>query len=184
MSSPSSRCERYHSGQSPTLYNVRFRRLAESISIAAFAATVLCSTLCAQKSNNDPGAPNMSGVTDVTPGWKYLLQNKDLAMVQVIPNSDNTVTTSLVVMDTSKSSLSGTPQTIAIDNFNPGSVQGTMASQASGRIFNTTTDTVAVLSAIQNGWKVSFADSSGVKSSNALKSSFSPNGTVYTQVAM
>jgi hypothetical protein len=40
----------------------------------------------------------MSGVTDVTPGWKYLLQNDDLAMVQVTQAADGTVTTSLVTM--------------------------------------------------------------------------------------
>jgi hypothetical protein len=186
MSALTLKCERERYSQSTILYNVRcrFRRLAKLIAVAAFAGTALCPTLCAQKSNNDPGAPNMSGVTDVTPGWKYLLQNKDLAMVQVTQNSDGTVTTSLVVMNTAKSGLSGTQQTITIDNFNPGSTQGIMASQASGRIFNNSTDTVAVLSAIQNGWKVSFADSSGVQSSSPLKSSFSPAGMVYTQVVM
>lgn len=184
MSALSPKCERHHHRQSTPRYFLRFRRLAQLITVAAFATTVPCLTLSAQRSSNDPGAPNMSGVTDVTPGWKYLLQNKDLAMVQTTQNSDSTVTTSLVVMDTSKSSLSETPQTIAIGNFNPGSTQGMMASQASGRIFNSSTDTVAVLSAIQNSWKVSFADSSGVKSSSPLKSSFSPAGTVYTQVVM
>lgn len=56
----------------------------------------------------------MSGVTDVTPGWKYLLQNDDLAMVQVTQAADGTVTTSLVTMNTSNSGLSGTPQTVTI----------------------------------------------------------------------
>ncbi len=178
--------ERDQYGQYTILYNVRYRflRLAKLIALVAFAGTAFCPTLYAQKSNNDPGAPNMSGVTDVTPGWKYILQNKDLAMVQTTLNSDNTVTTSLVVMNTAKSALSGTQQTITIDNFSPGSLQGIMASQASGRVFNSSTDTVAVLSAIPSGWKMFFADSSGVHSSSPLKSSFSPAGTVYTQIIM
>jgi hypothetical protein len=184
MSALSPKCEIYHSTQNTRCYNIRLQRRAKLVTSILFVAAMLCPALCAQDSNKDLGAPNMSTVTDVTPGWKYLLQNKDLTMVQTTQNSDSTVTTSLVVMDTSKSSLSATPQTITIDNFNPGSTQGAMASQASGRIFNYSTDTVAVLSAIQNGWKVSFADSSGIKSSSSLKSSFSPAGTVYTQVVM
>lgn len=186
MSIPKKKCEKNRYRQSLPLNIVRDRlcRMARLIAVTALAGAAICSTLCAQKSNNDPGAPNMSGVTDVTPGWKYILQNKDLAMVQVTQNADNTVTTSLLVMDTSKSSLSGTQQSVTIDNFSPGSIQGTLASQASGRIFNNNTDTVAVLSAIPNGWKVYFADSNAVKSSSPLKSSFSPTGTVYTQVVM
>jgi len=185
MRALSMKCERDPYSQSTILYDARsrFHRLAKLIVVAAFVGTALCPILCAQKSNNDPGAPNMSGVTDVTPGWKYILQNKDLAMVQTT-QTGNTVTTSLVVMNTAKSALSGTQQTITIDNFTPGSIQGIMASQASGRIFNTSTDTVAVLSAISSGWKMFFADSSGVHSSSQLKSSFSPAGTVYTQVVM
>jgi hypothetical protein len=79
MSALSMKCERDQYSQSTILYNVRcrFRRLASLIGVAAFVGTAFCPTICAQKSNNDGGAPNMSGVTDVTPGWKYLLQNKD-----------------------------------------------------------------------------------------------------------
>src|SRR5438105_1341814 len=101
MNALSMKCERDQFSQSTILYNLRcrFRRLTKLIVVAAFAGTALCPTLCAQKSNSDPGAPNMSGVTDVTPGWKYLLQNKDLVMLQV--NTDSGVTsTSLVSMDT------------------------------------------------------------------------------------
>jgi len=152
--------------------------------IAIFVVHALDSSAWAQRSDRDPAGPNMSEVTDVTPGWKYLLQNKDITMLQGTQNSDGTVTTSLVVMNTSNSALSGMQKTIAIDSFNPGSIQGNLAAQGSGRIFNSASDTVAVLSAFQNGWKVSYVDSSGVQSSTQLKSSFSPAGTIYTQVVM
>jgi hypothetical protein len=164
----------------------RFCRVAELIALALAAVFGLCPSVRAQNSSNDPGAPNMSGVTDVTPGWKYLLQNDDLAMVQVTQASDGTVTTSLVTMNTSNSSLSGTPQTVTIGSSNPGvdSTKGAVASEASGRIFNTGTDMVAVLTAVQNGWKFALANSTGVQASNTLKSSFPPYGVVYTQVVM
>jgi hypothetical protein len=164
----------------------QFRRIAEPTTLALAAVLALCPSLRAQSSTNDPGAPNMSGVTDVTPGWKYLLQNEDLTMVQVTQASDGTVTTSLITMDTAKSALSGTPQTVPISSSAPGvdATKGAVASEASGRIFNTSTDSVAVLTAVQGGWKFALADSTGVQSSSQLKSSFPPYGTVYTQVVM
>jgi hypothetical protein len=151
-------------------------RIAKLTAVALVAAAALCPSLRAQSLHNDPSAPNMSGVTDVTPGWKYLLQNDDLAMVQFTQASDGTLTTSLVTMNTSNSNLSGTPQTVTISSSNPGvdSTKGIVASEASGRIFNSGTDMIAVLTAVQGGWKVTLANSTGAQSSSQLKSSFPP----------
>ena len=183
------RCGRERRTQSANTNNAsrrRFQRIAELTALALAAVLALCPSVRAQSSTNDSGAPNMSGVTDVTPGWKYLLQNDDLAMVQVTQAADGTVTTSLVTMDTSNSGLSGTPQNIPISSFTPAFIptKGVPASEASGRIFNTNTDTVAVLTAVQFGWEFAFADSNGVLSSTQLTSKFAPFNTVYTQVVM
>jgi len=183
------KCERDQYSQSTILYNVRcrFRRLASLIGVAAFVGTAFCPTICAQKSNNDGGAPNMSGVTDVTPGWKYLLQNKDLAMLQV--NTDSGVTsTSLVSMETSKSALSGTPLNIPVAKSNISTSVDTtnsiLAAEAAGRMFNTSTDAVGVLSVYGLEWAFSVANSTSVQAATKLNASFAPNGTVYTQVVM
>jgi hypothetical protein len=164
----------------------RFRRIAELTALALAAVLALCPSLGAQSSKGDSGAPNMANVTDVTPGWKYLLQNDDLAMVQVTQASDGTVTTSLVTMNTSNSGLSGTPKTITIDSFIPAFIptQGVPVSEAAGRIFNSSTDSVAVLAAVQFGWKFALVDSTGVQSSIQLNSNFPPYNTVYTHVVM
>ncbi len=182
-------CGRERRSQSANTNNAsrrRFQRIAELTALALAAVLALCPSVRAQSSTNDSGAPNMSGVTDVTPGWKYLLQNDDLAMVQVTQAADGTVTTSLVTMDTSNSGLSGTPQNIPISSFTPAFIptKGVPASEAAGRIFNTNTDTVAVLAAVQFGWEFAFADSNGVLSSTQLTSKFAPFNTVYTQVVM
>ena len=106
----------------------------------------------------------MSGVSDVTPGWKYLLRNDDLVMLQL--NTDSGVTsTSLASMDTSKSALSGTPLNIPIAKSNiPASVDTTnsvLAAEASGRMFNTNTDTVGVLGVYGPDWAFWVANSAG-----------------------
>lgn len=165
----------------------RIRRISKLTLVTAFAFAGTSGALWAQNSSTDNGAPNMSKVTDVTPGWKYLLQNNDLAMVEVTQGANSTMTTSLVTLETSNSALSGTSKSIVIANsssaaINPGA--GIPAAEASGRVFNTSTDSVGVLTAISSGWKFALADSTGVQSSIQLHSQFSPSGTVYTQVLM
>jgi hypothetical protein len=152
-----------------------------------FAVAALSLSLHGQKLNNDDGAPNMSNVTDVTPGWKYLLQNDDLAMVQVTQNSDNSLTTSLTTTDTSKSGLSGTQKVITIANDNSGDVplgSGILASEASGRMFNISTDIIAVLTESGGRWNLALADSTGVQSSILLTTNIYPLFKIYTQVVM
>ncbi len=185
----STQCERDHYSQNTILSNARFRfrGLAKLIAVAACAGTAFSPTLYAQKSSNDPGAPNMSGVTDVTPGWKYILQNKDLALLQVSTDSGVT-STSLVGMNTSKSALSGTPLIIPVNKSNiPASVNMTnsiLAAEAAGRMFNTSTDAIGVLSVYGIQWAFSVIDSTSPQASTSLNASFAPNGTVYTQVVM
>ncbi len=146
-----------------------------------------CSSLRAQSSSNDPGAPNMSGVTDVTPGWKYLLQNDDLVMLQVNTDANGTGT-SLLSMNTSNSALSGTQQTISVATSKlPSSVDtqnSVLASEAAGRMFNTNTDAVGILYVYGSEWAFSVSNSAGVQAAAKLDSSFTPNGTVFTQVVM
>ncbi len=128
----------------------------------------------------------MSKVSDVTPGWKYLLQNDDVTSLQFSQDAKGNHITSLVTADTTNSSLSGTPKSIVIvnagtNNFQSGSV---LSAEASGRIFNISTDSIAVLSATASNWNFALADSSGVQLSIALQSSSAPSGMVQTQVVM
>jgi hypothetical protein len=148
--------------------------------------TVVSPSLHAQSSTNDAGAPNMSAVTDVTPDWKYLLRNDDLAALQLTVNADGTTTTSLVIMDTSKSTVSATPQSVTISTGVQGGFgnQGVIASEAAGRVFNTDTDSIAVLTAVNNGWFAALANSDGLQSSSVLKTSFLPLEVVNTRVVM
>ena len=105
---------------------------------------------------------------------------------------------SLVTMDTSGSTLSGTQQNTTIAKcintglFNPNA--GVMASEASGRMYDIKTDTIALLNAGDNCdqpptlgshiWLLTLADSTGIQSSHILQSRLQPHGTVYTQVVM
>jgi hypothetical protein len=165
----------------------RFHRIAKLIGLALFMCAALFPSLRAQSSNSDPGAPNMSGVTDVTPGWKYLLQNDDLVMLQVNTDSNGTGT-SLLSMNTSNSALSGTQQTISVATSKlPSSVDtqnSVLASESAGRMFNTNTDAVGILYVYGSEWAFSVSNSVGVQAAAKLDSSFTPNGTVFTQVVM
>ena len=177
------------SGTNASGSSVEPRKLSHFVKLTMFAfgmGVTLCASLRAQRSANDSGSPNMSGVTDVTPGWKYLLQNDDLVMVQYNSDSSGNVTTSIVSLNTANSQISGTSKSIAIGTSNPGldGTHGVVASQASGRVFNTSTDSVGVLTAISGGWGFSLANSSGVQSSSRLNASFPPYGIVYTRVVM
>jgi hypothetical protein len=142
--------------------------------------------------SGDNTAPDMSNVTDVSPGWKYLLRNDDLVMLQV-GTSNGVTSTSLLSMNTSNSTLSGTQQTISVaDSTIPASVNtngSILASEAAGRMFNTSTDAVGILYVyVPTGqgpeWAFSVSNSTGVQASSKLNSSFTPNGTVFTQVVM
>lgn len=183
------RDEYRHIRQSIIIFNNRNRspRLAKLIAIAVVVGTALSPALCAQSLQNDPTAPTMTGVTDVTPGWKYLLRNDDLVMVQL--NTTSGVTSaSLVSMETSKSALSGTQVNIPIAKSNiPSSLDTTnsiLVAEAAGRMFNTDTDAVGVLSVDGSQWAFSVSDSKAVQASTTLNAGFAPNGTVYTQVVM
>jgi hypothetical protein len=187
MNALSMKCERGQSSQSTILRNAgyRLRRLATLIALAVLTAMVLCPVLRAQ--SGDTTAPDMSNVTDVTPGWKYLLRNDDLVMLQ-FSTSNGVTDTSLVGMNTSNSALSGTQQNIDVAQSSiPSSVDTTnsvLASEAAGRMFNTSTDAVGVLYVFGSAWAFSISDSTAVQASSKLNSSFSPNGTVFTQVLM
>jgi hypothetical protein len=164
-----------------------FRSTATLIVLMLLVIGGWCPPLHAQSSNMDAGSPSMSNVTDVTPGWKYLLQNDDLAMVQVNTNSGVT-STSLLSMNTSKSALSGTQLNIPVANSTiPSSVDTTnssLAAEAAGRMFNTNTDAVGMLYVYGSEWAFSVINSTGVQASTKLNASFAPNGTVRTQVVM
>jgi len=132
----------------------------------------------------------MSGVTDVTGGMKYLLENDDMVMLKV-DNSNGVVTTSLITFDTANSTLSGTPQTTIISTSpsNGGFDSGVMASQATGRMYNTKSDIIAALSAVDNGafpdWSFTLLDPlTGFHYATQLNSKFIPYHTVLTHVVM
>jgi hypothetical protein len=162
-------------------------RFLKLTSLAAFVWVAFSTSLPAQSSGNDSGAPNMTGVTDVTPGWKYLLRNDDLVMLQANFDGSGNLTTSLVTMKTANSAISGTPTTININTSNPNldpSLGGVPVSQASGRVFNTATDSVAILYPVNNGWGFALANSGGVQASSRLTTSIPPVGKVFTHVVM
>ena len=187
MNALSMKCERGQSSQSTILHNAgyRFCRLGTLIALAVLTTTVICPVLRAQ--SGDTTAPDMSNVTDVTPGWKYLLRNDDLVMLQ-FSTSNGVTNTSLVGMNTSNSALSGTQQNIDVAKSNiPSSVDtknSVLASEAAGRMFNTSTDAVGILYVFGSEWAFSVSNSAGVQASAKLNSSFTPNSTVFTQVVM
>src|SRR5690242_13788188 len=192
MNALSMKCERAQSSQSTILHNpgYRFRRVAMLIAFAVLIAMALCPILRAQTGDNT--APDMSNVTDVSPGWKYLLRNDDLVMLQV-GTSNGVTSTSLLSMNTANSALSGTQQPISVaDSTIPASLNtngSVLASEAAGRMFNTSTDAVGILYVyVPTGqgpeWAFSVSNSTGVQASSKLNSSFTPNGTVFTQVVM
>lgn len=168
----------------------RIQATATMISLVLCLGITCCSVLHAQNSQNDNGEHNMSGVTDVTGGMQFLLQNDDMIMLQV--NQDHSVTTTSVVSyDTNNSSVSNSQtNTIAASNstgaFAPNSQY--LASEAAGRMYNTTTDTIAVLNAVDDGnpaWLFTLFDpQTGSRYPTRLNTSFRPYVGVYTQVVM
>jgi hypothetical protein len=133
----------------------------------------------------------MSGVTDVTGGAKVFLKDDDVAMLQ-IKQSGSTVTTSVVSFDSSDSKLSHDPHTSTISqfetkgNFDP--KKGVIASQAVGRMYNTKSDLVALVNAIDDGaprWSFTLYDPLTKFTYNGtMTSAVGVYGTVSTQVVM
>jgi hypothetical protein len=164
--------------------------------LAFFLSTIPCSAAHVQQLSTDNGPTDMTKVTSVTGGMKFLLKNDDLVMLTTT-QSGNTTTTSLVTMDTANSRLSGTPQTIAINQSTSTGAFSTSAgvptSEASGRIYSTKSDIIAVINAIDKGannnstpyWSVSLLDPlTNFKSTTMLNSQVQPKGTLFTQVVM
>jgi hypothetical protein len=163
--------------------------------LLCFAGTAGCPAARAQTSDN--GAPDMSGVTDVTGGMKYLLRNDDIAILQV-EKKDSAVTTSLLTFDTSNSKTSKDPQkaviTRSVSNGTFDSTAGIVASEAIGRMFNTKSDIAAVLNAVDNSdtpplashaWLLTLLDPlTGFRHTTQLSIRFQPQGKVYTQLLM
>jgi hypothetical protein len=136
----------------------------------------------------------MANVTDVTGGMHYLLQNDDLVMLQV-KNEGGVVATSLVTLDTVNSKLSGAPKTTTISNSYPGGnfdpTGGVVASQAVGRMYNTKSDIIAAVNAVDNGtqsppsWVLTLFDPlTGFQNTIPVDGQFRPRDTVFTQVVM
>ncbi|HZU09831.1 MAG TPA: VCBS repeat-containing protein, partial [Pseudacidobacterium sp.] len=122
---------------------------------------------------------------------KYLLQNDDMVLLQV-KQDYQTTTTSVVSYDTNNSHL-GNSQTTTIGvstssgtAFDPRTTFA--ASEAAGRMYNTNTDTIAVLHAIDDynpAWQITLFDPQ-TRSANTtrLNTSFRPYGTIFTQIVM
>lgn len=177
-------------------FSRRWRRPAAVFVFLSIAALSLpaCAVAQEQSLTIDQGAPNMSGVTDVTGGQHYLLENDDLVMLQENDNNGN-LQTQLVTMDTSNSRVSGSPQTTTINSFNPNgafdpTASGTfVAATGTGRMYNTKSDVVATLTAggpsgESNWWLTLLDPLTHFQYSSAINSRFKPYSQVYTQVVM
>ena len=68
-----------------------------------FISALLPCNLAAQQVARDASAQSMTNVKDVTGGMKYLLQEDDVATVQLAPGTGGTVATTVNVVQTSNS---------------------------------------------------------------------------------
>jgi hypothetical protein len=167
-------------------------RAAIWLSVLAFWFPALSPALYAQAGTlvRDTNGPNMDGVKDVTGGMTYLLQNDDLTMVQLRQDGSGNVTTSLLTMDTSKSQPSNPQPPISLSQVNPNGQyetnSGLLAGMATGRMFQTKSDVIAVLN--EGGgpsWQLSLIDPlTGWDTAVTVHSTFRPQGQVFTQVVM
>ena len=110
-----------------TKSQIRVRATIKLITLILCLGITRCPALRAQVSEG--AGPNLKGVTDVTGGMHYLLQNDDMVMLQVNQDNNGMITTSLVTFDTSDSKLPDTPTKTTIvssfqsnGSFNPGAL--------------------------------------------------------------
>lgn len=161
-------------------------------SATVLLALILCLPSCVAAQSQsllvDQGAQSMSGVTDVLGGQKYLLQNTDLQLLQV-NLQNNVLNTQTVDLFTSNSNIvpQGSyvsfSQSVAPEPFDFG--YGVVASEASGRVFDSTTDTVAIIAPVGSYFRLTFLDHfSGWNTAVSLTSVFPPSGNVSVNVAM
>lgn len=165
--------------------------------MAAAAAILWTVALClpssaaaqthSQSLSIDPGAQPMSGVTDVLNGQKYLLLDTDLQLVQVNVQND-VLNTQAVELYTNDSNILSENDISFSQSVGPEPFQfnyGVLASEASGRMFNSTTDTVAISAPVGNYFRLTFLDHySGWNTAVSLTNAFLPSGTVFVNAAM
>ena len=167
-------------------------RVAVRHVVLALLLLALSSALSAQTRTlvRDPDGPKMAGVTDVTGGMTYLLQDDDLTMIQLRQDGSGNVTTSLLTMDTSKSQPANPKPPISVTQVNPNGQyetnSGLLAGMATGRMFETKSDVIAILNEGDGpSWQLSLIDPlTGWDTAVQLHSSFRPQGQVFTQVVM
>jgi hypothetical protein len=180
--------------QAPANVDGRSSLLRAALRPLAFAVLIatLSPVLHAQTGTlvRDTMGPNMDGVKDVTGGMTYLLQDDDLTMVQLRQDGSGNVTTSLLTMDTSKSQPSNPQPPISVSQVNPNGQYetntGLLAGMATGRMFQTKSDVIAILNEGDGpSWQLSLIDPlTGWDTAVTLHSSFRPQGQVFTQVVM
>lgn len=176
-----------------TVFSRRWRWPAAAfVFLSIFTLSLPACVFAQQSLTIDQDAPDMSGVNDVLGGQHYLLENDDLAMLQVADSNGN-LNTQVVTMNTSNSQISGSPQTTTVSSFNPngafnpnGSV---LAAIGTGRMYNTKSDVIASLTAggPSGGvaWWLTILDPlTHFQYSGAIHSRFQPYGTVFTQLVM
>ena len=137
----------------------------------------------------DQGAQSMTGVQDVLGNQKYLLQDQDLQLLQVSLQGNGSLSTQTSDLFTGNSAVNSQAvdqsfsQSTAPGTFNFSS--GVLASEASGKMFNTTNDTVAIIAPVETYFRLTFLDNrSGWNTAVSLTNNFQPGGTVNVQVAM
>ena len=146
-------------------------------------------SLRADSLGREKGARNVQNVPDVTGGMRYLLQDEDLVMPLISLGQDNQLTTGLRTLDTANSGFSGPAQTVPVSQVNTQekyNTSGVPAAEASGRMFETVSDTLAVLNE-GNGpdWQLTLIDPlTKFSNQTELTTRFRPYGTVFTQVAL
>lgn len=135
----------------------------------------------------DGGSKSLQGVTDVTGGLTYILQNDDVSVLQMT-QSGNTYTTKMWTVDTHDSTLSQNPGEIHITSTDPQGYTpqgGVPIGEGVGRMFNGRGDTVTILNEGDGpSWLIHQRDIvSGFHVDNiGVVSKFAPYGQVYTQV--
>lgn len=130
----------------------------------------------------------MTGVTDVLGGQKYLLQVQDLQLLQVNLQSNGVLNTGTSDLFSNNSAINplGTYQSFS-QSTAPGPYDfnhGILASEAAGRMFNTSNDTVAILAPTGTYFRLSFLDNHTPWTTAVSLTSIPPAGTVSVHVAL
>ena len=163
-------------------------KFAVRLAASVLLLTALCPVQRAQTLVRDTSGIPMDNVKDVTNGMQYILKNDDVLMLQLRQDpSSGAVTTYLGSWDSSNSQFTNL-QFTPLNGVTPSgyAASSAMASMATGRMFATKSDVVAILNEGDGpAWQTLFVDPlSRWDASLTLTSRFAPHDNLQTQLVM